>query len=105
DLVSEDEGLMMCAEALPKQLECKEDFCAAMVKIRTAGRKTPIDLKAMEAKCLEEIAVDGTGDLATRKGRCAAWVKARPKTVLKRADAAEMGACWGKGSCKERVEC
>jgi hypothetical protein len=33
ELISDDEGLMMCAEALPRQLACKEDFCAAMVKM------------------------------------------------------------------------
>ncbi|HEY5448693.1 MAG TPA: hypothetical protein VIQ54_08065 [Polyangia bacterium] len=104
DTLSDDEGLTMCAEALPKQLACKEEFCAAMVQIRTKGDKK-IDLKAMEAKCLKEIAVDGTGDLATRKDRCAGWIKNRPKMSIKRADAKAMDACWSKSTCKERIDC
>ena len=104
DTLSEDEGLLMCAEALPKQLECKKEFCAAMVKIRTKGN-AKADLKAMEAKCYQEIAVDGTGDLETRKARCAGWAKNRPKMSLKRSEAAEMSACWIKPTCAEKVDC
>jgi hypothetical protein len=104
DTLSEDEGLTMCAEALPKQLECKNEFCAAMVKIRTKGNPKA-DLKAMEAKCIQEIAVDGTGDLATRKARCAGWARNRPKMSLKRTEANEMSACWTRSTCAERVDC
>jgi hypothetical protein len=104
ETLSDDEGLTMCAEALPKQLACKEDFCVAMVQLRTRGNKKD-DLKAMEAKCLKEISVDGTGDLATRKERCAGWIKNRPKMSMKRADAKEMDACWSKATCKEKIDC
>jgi hypothetical protein len=104
DVLTDDEGLTMCAEALPKQLACKNEFCAAMVKIRTKGDKK-VDVKMMEAKCLKEIAVDGTGDVATRKARCAEWTKNRPKMSLKRSDAAEMDACWTKATCQEKVDC
>ena len=104
DSLSDDEALTMCAEALPRQLMCKEDFCAAMVQIRSKGDKK-VDLKAMEAKCLAEISVDGTGDLAARKDRCAAWIKDRPKMSMKRADAREMDACWNKATCKEKIDC
>jgi hypothetical protein len=75
-----------------------------MVKIRTKGNPKA-DLKAMEAKCNQEIAVDGTGDLATRKARCAGWAKNRPKMSLKRTEADEMSACWTKSTCAERVDC
>ena len=104
DVLTEDEHLQMCAELLPKQLECKKEFCAAMVKIRARG-DTKVDAAAMESKCLEEIAVDGTGDLATRKARCAGWAKERPKMSIARADAKEMEACWAKATCDERVTC
>lgn len=103
-VLSEDESLLMCAETLPKQLACKEDFCDAMVKMRTKGDKKA-DLAALKAKCLEEIAVDGTGDVAARKDRCAAWSKKRPKMSMKRADAKSMDACWALATCKERVDC
>jgi hypothetical protein len=103
DVLTEDEHLQMCAEALPKQLECKKEFCAAMVKIRAGDKK--VDVAKMESKCLEEIAVDGSGDLATRKGRCAGWAKERPKMSIARADADEMKACWAKATCGERVDC
>jgi hypothetical protein len=103
DLLTDDESVTMCAEELPKDLECKKEFCAAMVKIR-AGDKTA-DLKAMEAKCLDEIAVDGTGDLAARKARCAGWMKSHPKMSMTQAEAKEMSACWTKASCGDRVAC
>jgi hypothetical protein len=104
DVLTEDEHLQMCAESLPKELECKKEFCAAMVKIRAGGDKKA-DTAAMESKCLKEIAVDGAGDLAARKARCAGWAKERPKMSVARADAKEMEACWAKATCGERVDC
>ena len=104
DVLTEDEMDTACAEMLPKQLECKNEFCAAMVKIRTRGNKNA-DVKALEAKCVEEISVDGTGDLATRKARCVAWSKDRPKMSIPRSDANELNACWTKATCQARVDC
>ena len=88
---------------MPKELECKKEFCAAMVKIRAGGKK--VDAAAMESKCLQEIAVDGTGDLAARKARCAGWAKERPKMSIARADAKEMEACWARPTCGEKIDC
>jgi hypothetical protein len=104
DALTEDEHLQMCAESLPKELECKKEFCAAMVKIRARGDKK-VDAAAMESKCLQEIAADGAGDLAARKARCAGWAKGRPQMSITRADAKEMEACWAKATCGERVDC
>lgn len=104
DTISDDEAATMCAQALPKQLSCKEDFCTAMVEIRTHGDQQ-VDRKKMEAKCQKEIAVDGTGDLTARKERCAGWIKSRPKMSMTRADAKEMDACWAKATCKEKIDC
>jgi hypothetical protein len=103
DTLSEDEGLTMCAEALPKQLECKKEFCTAMVKIRFKDKKA--DTKSLENICLKEIETDGTGDLAARKARCSAWAKERPKMSMTRTEAKEMDACWTKPSCKDKVDC
>jgi hypothetical protein len=103
DVLTAEESAMQCAESLPKHLACKAEFCTAIVKIRAKGDKKA-DLKAMEAKCLEEIAVDGAADLATRKAKCEAWHKDRPIT-MKRADVKEMDACWAKASCKEKIDC
>jgi hypothetical protein len=103
DVLTDEEHLRMCAEALPKELECKKEFCAAMVKIRAGDKK--VDAAAMEGKCLEEIAVDGTGDLAVREARCAGWQKERPKMSVARADGKEMEACWAKATCGEKIDC
>jgi hypothetical protein len=102
DLLTDDEAITMCAEALPKHLECKQESCATMVKIRTKGKA--VDVKAMEGKCLKELEVDGTGDLAARKARCATWIKARPMPVS-RAEAKELTACWSKPTCQARFDC
>jgi hypothetical protein len=102
DQLTEEESITMCAEALPKHLECKQESCATMVKIRTKGKA--VDVKAMEGKCLKELEVDGTGDLAARKARCATWIKARPMPVS-RAEAKELTACWSKPTCQAKFDC
>src|SRR5262245_19353567 len=102
--LSEDEQIAMCAETLPKQLACKKEFCAGMVKVRTNGNKNA-NVEAMEAACIKEIAVDASGDLAARKARCTKWIKSRPKVSATQVDAKEMTACWSKATCEEQIAC
>src|SRR4051812_11118488 len=56
-----DEQMTMCSANLVKQLECKDDFCTAMVKMRI--EKDPKfkggDPKELRAMCLTEIVADG----------------------------------------------
>ncbi len=107
DYLSEAEGLDACAEQLPKQLACKQEFCDAMVDIRKKLQPRFKDVKREEmvAGCLTEISVDGTGDLKTRRDRCAAWAKGRPPMKVARADAAASAACFSKATCGEQIGC
>lgn len=101
------ELIEVCATSLPKQLECKEDFCATMVDLRKRhqARFAAVDRAEMVKMCLAEIAVDGTGDLSTRKARCAAWSKDRPTPQVLRSEAEGAAACFQKPTCQERIAC
>lgn len=105
--LSAPELLEVCATSLPKQLECKQDFCSAMVDLRKRhqARFASVDRAEMVKICLSEIAVDGSGDLATRKERCAAWSKDRPTPQVLRSDAQAAAACFDKPTCQERIAC
>ena len=107
DFLTDAQMLDSCAEALPRQLECKQDFCDAMVDIRKRNqpRFANVDRAQMVAGCLTEIAVDGTGDLQTRRDRCAAWSKGRPAMKVARSDATAATACFTRGTCGERIAC
>lgn len=107
DYLTEAEGLEACAEQLPKQLLCKQEFCDAMVDIRKKLQPRFKDVKREEmvAGCLTEISVDGTGDLKTRKDRCAGWAKGRPAMKIARADAQASMACFSKPTCGEQIGC
>lgn len=105
--LSAPELLEACATSLPKQLECKEDFCSTMVDLRRRHQAhfAAVDRAEMVKACLAEIAVDGTGDLSTRKERCAAWSKDRPTPQVLRTDAQAAAACFQKPTCRERIAC
>src|SRR5439155_1879966 len=110
DVMSDDEMLTACAEALPQQKECKAEFCTSMVDMRSKSdpRFKGADaakLKEMKETCLKEIENDGSGDLAARKKRCSDWTAQRGKMTLKRTDHSEMQACWKKAACGERIAC
>lgn len=107
DFLTDAEALDACAEQLPKQLECKQEFCDAMVDIRRKlqPKFAGADRAELVKGCLTEIAVDGTGDQKTRRDRCAAWAKGRPAMKMPRADAAAATACFGKATCGERIGC
>lgn len=105
--LSAQEAVEACAVALPEQLACKAEFCGAMVDLRKKYQPhfAAVDRGELVKACLAEIAVDGTGDLETRKGRCAAWSKDRPAPTITKADATAAQACFKKGSCGERIAC
>ncbi len=105
--LSAPELLEVCATSLPKQRECKEDFCSTMVDLRKRhqARFAAVDRAEMVKACLAEIAVDGSGDLSTRKERCAAWSKDRPTPQVLRTDAQAAAACFQKPTCQERIAC
>jgi hypothetical protein len=105
--LSAPELLEVCATSLPKQLECKEDFCSAMVDLRKRhqARFAAVDRAEMVKMCLSEIAVDGAGDFSARKERCAAWSKDRPTPQVLRSDAEAAAACFQKPTCQERIAC
>lgn len=107
DFLNEAELLDACAQTLPKQLECKEDFCSAMVDLRKKHqpRFASVDRAEMITGCLTEIAVDGTGDLKARRDRCAAWSKGRPPMKVARGEATASTACFAKATCGERIGC
>lgn len=107
EFLSDAEMLDACAETLPRQLECKQDFCNAMVDLRRKHqpRFATVDRAEMVTACLAEIAVDGTGDSKARRDRCAAWSKGRPAMKVPRADATASTACFAKASCGERISC
>jgi hypothetical protein len=107
DYLSDAEMLDGCADELPKQLECKAEFCNAMVDIRRKYQPkfAGVDRNEMVKGCLGEIAVDGTGDQKTRRARCESWSKGRPAMKISRTDAAEQSACWTKSSCGEKIGC
>ena len=107
EFLTDAEGLDLCAEALPKQLECKQEFCNAMVDLRKKHqpRFASVERAEMVAGCLTEIAVDGTGDLKTRRDRCAARSKGRPPMKVARADATASTACFEKATCGEKIGC
>lgn len=105
--LSDAEALDVCAEMLPKQLECKEDFCSAMVDIRKKHQPkfASADKAEMVKGCLAEIAVDGTGDTKARRDRCAEWSKGRPAMKVLKSDATAATACFTKATCGERIGC
>jgi hypothetical protein len=110
--LTSDEEAQLCATQLPKQLACKEDFCSAMVELRVAHdprfKSKAGDEKAkgeLKAKCLEEIAVDGTGTDAERVARCKGWSKERPPMNVTKSQADAMQACWAKPVCGEAAGC
>jgi hypothetical protein len=107
EFLTEAEALDGCAEALPKQLECKQEFCNAMVDIRKKlqPRFAAVEKAEMVTACLGEIAVDGTGDLQARRDRCAGWAKGRPPMKFSRADLTASNACFAKATCGERIGC
>jgi hypothetical protein len=107
DLLSAGELLEQCAQALPKQLECKQEFCDAMVDLRRKHQPkfAKVDRAQMVAGCLTEIAVDGTGDDKARRDRCEGWSKGRPAMKVQRSEAAAATACFSKATCGERIAC
>ncbi len=107
EFLTDAEALDGCAETLPKQLECKQEFCTAMVDIRMKlqPRFASADTAELAAACLGEIAVEGTGDLEARRDRCAAWAKGRPAMKISRADLTASTACFAKATCGERIGC
>lgn len=107
DLLSSGEQLDACAAELPKQLACKQDFCAAMVGLRKKlqPRFAEADTSEMLTACLAEISVDGTGDAKARRARCEGWSKGRPALKVARSEAAASAACFEKASCGERIAC
>ena len=107
DFLSDSEMLDGCAEELPKQMECKADFCNAMVDIRRKyqAKFAGVDRAEMVAGCLTEIATDGTGDPKVRRARCESWSKGRPGMKVARSEAAEVKECWSKATCGERIWC
>jgi hypothetical protein len=107
EYLSDAEQLDACAEQLPKQLACKEEFCSAMVDIRKKHqpRFAAIDRAEMVKGCLAEIAVDGTGDHQTRRARCEGWSKGRPALKVARTEAAASNACFEKPTCEARIAC
>jgi hypothetical protein len=109
-LLTDDEANKFCAEALPKHLACKEEFCTAMVDLRlsdTSDNKKgdPSKKDTMHAKCLEEVATDGAGDLDARTKRCAGWAKDRGQVKVSRADADAVTACWSQKACSDQIAC
>jgi hypothetical protein len=111
-VLNHDDSVAFCAEQLPHQLECKEDFCTAMVELRIANdtkfadvKKDATKVKALHDQCLKEIATDGTGDEAARKKRCEGWSKDRGDLPITKTMAGDMKACWAKPNCGERVSC
>ena len=107
DFLSDSEMLDTCADALPKQLECKQEFCGAMVDIRKKlqPRFASVDRAEMVTACLGEIAIDGTGDAKTRRDRCTGWSKGRPAMKVTRAEAEASTECFAKAPCSERIAC
>ena len=107
ELLTDAELLDTCAEELPRQLECKPEFCSAMVDIRRKyqARFAGVDRAEMVQGCLTEIATDGTGDVKVRRSRCEGWMKGRPAMKVARSEAAAVKECWSKATCSERIAC
>ncbi len=107
DSLSDGEMLDACAEELPKQLECKAEFCNAMVDIRRKyqAKFAGVDRAEMVNGCLAEIATDGTGDAKARRDRCEAWSKGRPPMKVARTELVASKECWTQATCGERVAC
>lgn len=107
DFLSAGEQLDACAAELPKHLECKQEFCSAMVDIRKKlqPKFAAVDKAELVTACLAEIAVDGTGDAKARRDRCEAWSKGRPALKVSRSEVASSTACFEKASCGERIAC
>jgi hypothetical protein len=107
DFLTAGEQLDACAAELPKHLECKQEFCNAMVDIRKKlqPKFATVDKAELVTACLAEIAVDGTGDAKARRDRCEGWSKGRPPMKVARSEQATSAACFEKATCGERIAC